>query len=58
MVTRCVYRFYGCMAQIQVLVNILESDAPKLEYIDLEQFCFVFSIFFFTQQTIFVKELY
>lgn len=43
-VTRCVYRFYGCMAQIQVPVNILESDTAKLEYRDLEQFCFVFPI--------------
>lgn len=49
-VTRCVYRFYGCMAQIQVPVNILESDTAKLEYRDLEQFCFVFSNF--------VRELY
>lgn len=33
------------MAQIQVPVNILESDTPKLEYRDLEQFCFGFSNF-------------
>lgn len=50
MVTRCVYRFYGCMAQIQVPVNIHESDTPKLENRDLEQFCFVFSNF--------VREMY